>query len=345
MGEVERVMRPSAGAVARWWVLAMLLACGGAARAMSALPDAQAVETLKCLSHTDKRPEWPEHLQRSGSFGFLRVKLNFISAHDAPEIEVLAKIVDDEVLDDVRRYLVSYRLPCMKPGQGPISAVQEFAFDALGTVDGKPLRWVDQEIASVSAKCLVMPDGPVNVNPGRRDSGVVQVLVDLRFDGDGQQAPKAKVFYSDASSNVEKAILAYLSEYRMPCRKTGDKVAEFQQSFRLVLDHSAAVEFAQRQLPLQQFLAMVKNVNRDKVGFDFNTMACPFSLELFYQQPIRANSVSSIGQENFNRAELLAWLSGLHLDLPPRISRGLFGERLVIDVPCSTLSLGKTANN
>jgi hypothetical protein len=330
------------------WGLALLV-LSGAASAMSIRPDAQAEETLKCLQRSDKPPKLTDKVQERGANGFMRFKLRFERADAAPVVEKLTTNADDEMVDEVLRYIVSYRLPCMRSGQAPINVVQEFTFDALASPEGKPLRWTmasaDKVPDGATEYCLSRPGSSITFTPGRRDSGIAQVLVDVLFTGDGQQPPELKVFYSNASEAVERKVLAYMAEYRMPCRKAGDPPVTFESVFRGVIDDSADVFFGQRQLPLGHFLSMVRGISKERVRFDFSTMSCPFSVLLGYRQPIRTNNATSVGPQDLNRTEFMAWLGGLHFDVKPNVSRSLFGQDLVIDVPCGVLDLKPEAGS
>ncbi|CAN5160097.1 hypothetical protein BH11PSE10_BH11PSE10_08910 [soil metagenome] len=308
---------------------------------MTALPDEAATNALQCLKRRERPPQFPAlDLERKLSTqGFLRAKLSFDRPDGAPKVEILANTANERMQDEVLDYLGSYRLPCMKPGQAPIIAVQEFVFDALASPEGKPLRLTDE--SPKVAACLVMPrQAPV---PPRNslDRGQTQVMIEARFAGAGAGAPEVKIVFSDASNAVKKMVLDYLAEYRMPCRVEGDKPFAFQQHFFFAPENESKVAFKESQLPLRRFLPYIKGVAAEQVYFDFGSMACPFQVEWIFMQPVSPNEVRQLGSRDLNRTEFSAWLAGIQLAVSEHQGRQLLGSSIVIDVPCGVLDLRK----
>ena len=321
-------------------LLALALALAPpAAQAQTALPDETGTAALQCLQRRATPPAFPaEELRRHRSaHGYLRVQLVFSQADREPVVKVLANTASEAMQDAVMDYLRSYRLPCMNPAFGPVSAVQEFAFDALASPEGKPLRQTDQGPDGNPKACIVMPRTGLEWSGGRLQRGTVVVRIEARFAGPADQPPAVKVVSSDASGATESAVLDYLAAYRMPCREAGDKPYAFEQTFMFTPNGTPRAAFKERQLPLGQFLGFMKNATAEQVFFDFNSMACPFQLDWTIWQPQSANTVRQIGKPNPNRAEFTAWLAALQMDLPERRAKQVFGDRIVIDVPCGAL--------
>jgi len=323
-------------------LLVMLIAgLGLPAQALTALPDEAATNALQCLKRREQPPKFPpEELARKlTKLGFLRVKLSFDRPDRAPKVEIMANTASEQMQNEVLDYLSSYRLPCMKTEQGPVSAVQEFVFDALASPEGKPLRLTED--GTKTASCLVMPR-QAPVPPMRSlDRGPVQVLIEARFAGTGTQAPEVKILFTNASLSVEGMVLDYLAEYRMPCRSEGDKPYAFEQQFTFNPSGEQPVTFKDSQMPLGRFLSFMKDIANEQAYFDLTSMACPFRLNWTFMQPIRPNRVSELGARDLNRTEFTAWLSELKMPLPERQSRQLIGSSIVIDVPCGVLDLRK----
>ena len=312
-------------------------------QAQTALPDESATAALQCLQRRATPPKFPEHelRQHRADTGYLRVKLVFTQPGEAPAVEVLANTASELKQDEVLDYLRSYRLPCMKPEFGPVSAVQEFVFDAFASPEGKPLRLNEADLDMRTKSCVVMPRTAPEAPSRSLDRGQVLVRVVVRFAGDGAQPPTVMITASDASRAIEGMVLDYLAAYRMPCRVAGDKPYSFNQTFQFAPHGSARAGFTVRVMPLKQFLSYMKNVSAEPAYFDFNSMACPFKLDWTIWQPQHANEVHQVGKRDANRSELTAWLASLQMDLPDRRAKQLFGERLLIEVPCGVLDFRK----
>jgi hypothetical protein len=271
--------------------------------------------------------------------GLIRLKLTFTRGDEAPSVDPLIAEASGAMQSEVLDYVRSYRLPCMKPGQAPISAVQEFVFDALSTPEGKPLRVVEDVPARF---CLVRGKDDVEIRGITVEREPVHVLVSIRFDGDGHQRPKIKTLASTASGHVEHAILENIGDYRMPCRQAGDEPQTFQQQFAFFPAGFERTSFRDKQMALPSFLSLMKNAQAERVYFDLNTMACPFQVEWIYMQPYAKNLVSEIRGRNPNRAEFMAWLSTLNFKAPERRAKLMVGAEMVVDVPCGVVDLQAT---
>lgn len=312
----------------------------GAAQAITVLPD-ESGQTIQCLTKAaGPLPVSEQQMResRGDHATYLRVKLAFDRPDQAPKVEVLANTVNEVVHDEVLKYLASYRLPCL--GVRTVEAIQEFHFSPLGTAEGKPLRAAAMASDPVG-NCLIMPKRNPDVpNLGSRYAGTVsKVFIEARFDGGGQIGPQTKIIYSDAPAALSDEVLAYLADYRMPCRRAGDKPFAFRQRFTFAYDETKPAHFKTSQLSLQQFLGSVQGWRERPAFFDLASMACPFQVEWTAMKPIETNEVRELGPSDPNRAEFLAWLRTMELKLNPKLTKQLLGETLVIDVPCGKLDL------
>lgn len=316
----------------------------GVAQAITVLPD-EGGQVIQCLTRATGPLAVSEQMMRENRgehATYLRVKLAFDRPDQAPKVAVLANTVNESVHDEVLKYLASYRLPCL--GTRAVEAIQEFHFSPLGTAEGKPLRAAAMSSDPVE-NCLVMPKRNPDVpNLGSRYAGTVaKVFVQATFDGGGQVGPQTKIIFSDAPGAVDNEVLAYLADYRMPCRSSGDKPFAFRQRFTFAYDDSKPAHFKASQLSLQQFLSSVQGWRERPAFFDLASMACPFQVEWTTMRPVASNEVRELGPSDPNRAEFLAWLRTMELKLNPKLTKQLLGETLVIAVPCGTLDLQPSA--
>ncbi|MDC8770368.1 hypothetical protein [Roseateles albus] len=313
----------------------------GAARAITVLPSDEGGQAIQCLTRAAGPLPVSEQLMRENRGDhatFLRVKLSFDRPDQAPKVEVLANTVNEAVHDEVLKYLASYRLPCL--GSQAVVAIQEFHFSPLGTAEGKPLR-AAALTSDLVRNCLVMPKrNPDAPNLGPKYAGAIaKIFIQASFDGDGQVGPQTKIIYSDAPGALENEILAYLADYRMPCRNSGDKPFAFRQRFLFSYDGTKPAHFKTSELSLKQFLGSVQGWQERPAFFDFASMACPFQVEWTAMRPVESNGVRELGSSDPNRAEFLAWLRNMELTLNPKLTKQLLGETLVIDVPCGKIDL------
>jgi len=98
-----------------------------------------------------------------------------------------------------------------------------------------------------------------------------------------------------------------------------------------------------RELPLTQFLGSVRGIRQQRVSFDFNDMACPFELRLNYRQPLASNRVTEIGEPMASRRGFIAWLTAAELELAERAQSSVFGDNVLLQVPCARLELPSPA--
>lgn len=334
----------------KWWRLGMLLGLtlllAASVRAQTALPETRSREWIACLTKGQDELQYPEQYQQLREGGFVRFKLVFRRADQAPELEVLARSMRQDLLEDVRVYLKQYRLPCLPAGESVV-AVQEVRFSA---VPSTPILWgglldVPEAVPQAVNDCLRTPANPIKVDWNYRVDGRralknhENLVVELRFDA-ADSPPKVKVLYDSAPAAFRKAVLSYVDEYRWPCFVEGGRPMEFEQQFHLA--NTSDKKLVLKDLRLLDLLGVTKDIDKAQVYFDFNTMACPFDLVLGVGMPAFPNSVSEVGERNLNRIGFLKWLKGLSLNLMPDDFEQLLGQKTVVTVPCGVLSLGQS---
>jgi len=318
------------------WLMAGILSLSDLARA-SVSEEILEEGRLQCLqrgtqplqvSQADMENERERHPS------YMRVQLEFRYSDQPPVVTLLVNTAQERVHDKVLAYLAQYRLPCLGDG-GPLTVTQEFHFDPLAGADGKPLREVALARDPKRA-CVVMPKEGPDV-PRSISAGVAKVLIEATFSGDGNAEPEVKVLHADGRM-FERSVRANLADYRMPCRKAGDKPFRFRQTFTFAADATPA-RFTSPLMSLSSFLGSIRDITQKRAYFDFATMACPFRVQWEALRPVQANEARSVGAPNANRAEFLAWLGSLELALTDKQTRALLGESVVIDVPCGVLNL------
>ncbi|MCV2353540.1 hypothetical protein LNV09_05125 [Paucibacter sp. B2R-40] len=326
--------------------LALALCGSFSAHAINTIVDQDAAKPLQCLTMSEPPPVYPEQdlsLQRGGNF---RVKLSFADADRAPEVEILSRNGSDDLAYEVRRYLRGYRLPCLASGQ-KIEAVQEFAFSPKG---GQPVHWNDMRYVAPPANaslvsCLRTPaevpqwreENPLASNIKKPTSG--NVLLHIRFIKP-DAAPEVTIAYSSSSQAMARLAQDHAREYRLPCLPAEAQPVTIEQMFSF-RGSSRSYDYTLKDNSLMAFLGSVKDIDKQKVSFDLNTMACPFKVMWAVGQPAFKNRVGEVGEPNLNRVEFLAWLEGLTLNLRREVFDQVLTQSIIIDVPCGTIDLSR----
>lgn len=96
-----------------------------------------------------------------------------------------------------------------------------------------------------------------------------------------------------------------------------------------------------KDMSLELFAGLLRNLDQQKVRFDFSTMRCRFDVQFTLYQPHAQNKVGEVGEADPNRADFLAWLSGVTLRLPTDAAKHLQGAQTRISVPCGLLDFRK----
>lgn len=309
----------------------------GAARAQTEVRERSAAQSLACLVKPDKAPEYPVRDKVDRGYGAMRVLLRFSKPDAAPDVEVLFNSARQDMQDEAYRYLARLRLPCLSPADGVVTAVQEFSFVNTDR-DATPLELERPD--GEPPFCLVMPrrDMPRYDGLGRMD--IEHVVVAATFTGDGREPPEVKILHSTGSRRFEATVRDRLAQYRMPCRKGGERPQTFQQQFSMIPADKPRYAFLRESLGLVEFLRMTRDAGKLRAAYDFNTMGCPFKVDYTVYGGALPNEAKVRGASDPNKLPFLDWLAGLPLAFKNEgQASAMFGSQLQIDVPCGTLNL------
>jgi hypothetical protein len=328
------------------WALS-LCALGAQAQAQG-VEDRSGEASLACLVRPSQPPKYPADALATRTDGLFRVELNFRDAQSAPEVKVVFGRGPEDLRQAAEQYAQQFRLPCLPAGQR-VSALQEIAFRAVdaGEVQTpQPMNLPSPPSAQHQA-CLVMPQRPPNFGgtsgastfasgfkPGPTTGNVVLELTFIASD----QPPQAKVLYASTHRDHRDDWLAYVATYRVPCLKPGERFVMEQTLHLMFNDNSPRLSF--KDVGLVSFLRMVKNAEARPVGFNLDTMACPFRLKFELGRPALRNRVTEVGQPNPNRRSFIAWIEELELALKREQFESLLRASMFIDIPCGTVTLG-----
>ena len=274
----------------------------------------------------------------------VRVRLTFTQPDAPPAAVVFFNSGEDRFSEVVLQRVKAYRLPCLPNGRSPIMATQEFYFDPR---DGRPVVW-NAPRPGMSAgppnKCTQQTTGKIDYPTRaleqdstrsavtrRSQSGVVLVHMQALSEG----APSSVIILSDAGSRLlADTVIEYLQNTRLSCDRYPAKILQALQ-FRIEDD----TQYALKDMSLKSFAGLLKNLDGQRVRFDFSTMRCPFDVQLTLYQPHFPNDVGEVGEADPNRVEFLEWLRGLTLRLPRDAAKHLVGAQTRVSVPCGTLDL------
>jgi len=331
------------------WNLSWLWLGLGAASAQAQMVEIKPVDAQVwgCL-HKGTEPLRYTHEERNLELGGqVRVSLKFTAPDKPPQVDVLFRGVGEALMQKVWFHLQAYRLPCLAPEADPAVAVQEFRFEPKAEA---PIAWTaPRAVAGLEADdpqrgpgafgCMRWPEGYPEL--GRPDflASTTNMVVDFTFDHP-QQPAKLKVAYSSMSKSQELRIIEFAEQYRMPCVVEGGKTRSARQHFKVLMGNEEPPGF-KKELSLREFLSTIKGINSETVNFDFRTMGCPFKVAWTLGKPAIDNSVGEVGKPDLNRAEFLAWLAGLEMNLQKPDFESLMGNALTVNVSCGRLKLGQ----
>lgn len=321
----------------RRFLFAVLLGgCAFGASAQTEVVVRSEAQRLGCLVKPDNPPRYPQRNKLDREHGAMRLMLKFSKPDAKPAVEVLFNAAREDMQDQVFDYVARYRLPCLRPEDGEVTAVQDFSFQNNDR-DPTPML-VDTE--GRPPLCVVMPRRQLDYRMGIGRPETEHLVAEISFKGDGQQPPEVRFSYSRASARFEQAVREWVSEYRMPCRSAQDKPRVIEQRFSMYPDNKRRYGFRRERFPLAEFLAMTREPTKLDAHFDLKTMGCPFKVDFVVGGGGYPNKASVRGRADPNRAGFLAWLQGLQLDFKTEdMANDLFGAELQVDVPCGTLDL------
>ncbi|MDT8999542.1 hypothetical protein RQP53_09710 [Paucibacter sp. APW11] len=317
-------------------VLGLAVALGTCAHAQTQdVSPPSPAHALSCLQRPERAPQYPSKHSYDNTPGFMRLQLQFAKPDEGPTVRVLSNTAREDMQDVVMRYVERYRLPCLTPTDGIVSAVQEFSFS---NSDLAPLPY-DEEGARRPAFCIVMPRKDVEP-PSMLGNSVSHIVATAAFSGDGESPPEVKIIHSSGTGAMEALVRERLAEYRMPCRHAGDAPQAMRQQFTFVPAGVRRYVLKRQAFGLAEFLGMTTDARQLQADFDFNTMNCPFKLHYSIYGPALPNEVRASGKKDPNRVAFLHWMKARQLAFASdRQANDMFGQTVQIDVPCGRLNL------
>lgn len=299
--------------------------------AASAPHEQPAERHLACLQRGAAPGLKPDAVSTSAS-ALLRARLTFRPGSPEPEVELLWNRWPEAAAAAYASYLRGYRMPCLEAQ--PQSLVQEFWLEP-GSAEPKPGEVWPMATPGEPGSCYAPPARGVAAT---EQWGVV--LANFRF-VPGQEGPEVLIVHQVGATAAVDAVRQHVAKYR---RCSGERTTTGW--------HEQVFEFlppgwqkpALPALELTRFLGMVRGIEQMRAHFDTGTMACPFNVDLSLYQPAGLNRARSSGDENPQRAALLAWLGSLRLNLPQAAETALFTKTMKISVPCLHLELTPDAS-
>lgn len=282
-------------------------------------------------------PDYPAQQWKDGQAGRVLSELIFTGPELRPEFKVIESSGDAAFIEAVRRHVRDYRLPCLEAADIPARVRLEFDF--------RPTERTPQQSAATDPrladrqqllKCVVNTRDRLPGYPSLARARGIQgrLLVKMRFvSADGP--PEITVLSRPASAVFVDPAREWAAHFRLPCF-TG---LTLSTQYMLIYRMEGADDFGFRDTSLVQFVASIRNIKEQRVFFDFKTMACPFEVRLNYLQPQQRNGVTQITQPHPARRAFLDWLADAELKLSERSQDAVFGDNVVLQIPCSRLDL------
>ncbi len=321
--------------------LGLLLASTSALASATGLKPLEAPSrvALKCLTQEAASATLDLSTVGESQSAFVRVLLRFTSSDQPPVAEVIFKSGSDGLAERVLAHVAGYRLPCWTPETPVVMAVQEFSLSggksefwwAAGAPEGKKTP-----AAASSDPACVLPRGPFALSSAEErklPDWLVNVKAEIRFPDGVGTPPQVTVKSLTAPKAIVQAVKTYAEGYRTHC-----PFDAASQEFVFRPAGQVKANFSQA-LSLTAMLRASTPASRGSPFFDFNSMACPFSVKMEIQQPLGANIVEEIGPANPNRAAFLAWIEQLKLAMKPSELEYFLGQQALVDIPCGQMDL------
>ena len=320
---------------------ACLLAAGAAhAQAGSELSSSPALRCLTPASDDRVKPVYPPRLYEAKIGGSVEVELEFTAPDRRPKVRIEGR-PRDEFGDAIEDYAKQLRVPCMSAGGEPVHLRQTFDFIPN---DGRKVVWTTPTDTADAArkellKCTVKPPAGVlryprdMVRQGRDGT----VLTRVHF-FDPKAAPTFEVLYDGGDRSFAEAVPDYIEQLRLPCMGSAPVDEDYQFVFRIEGGGSYKRRVL-KDLPLQTFLGAIKPIKPDSIYFDTNTMKCPFDVRLRSRQPLEVNKVEELEEDVPGRHAFLDWLAERELNLDRNAAGEVYGQSMVVHVPCVKIDL------
>ncbi len=323
-------------------VAASFFAC--AAQAQMVEIDRVDPQALACLQKGGPAIRYPADAEKMRLPGHIRLSLKFTAPDRAPEVTVLFRAASEAMLDEVQWFVRGYRLPCLPPGGATVLAVQEFEFTPRVT---DPITWTAPRPVAAreealqgrpkALSCMRTPKEPPEFAGSSLQREVSNAFVELSFTAP-DAPPEVRMVYTSVGERQAKAVADYARQYRLPCLEAGAKPYVVQQHFQF-RPYGAGARVFKDAVSLTSFLSNMKGIRALRTDFDLNTMSCPFQVAWTLGKPALDNRVGEVGKPDLNRAEFLAWLAGLEMEMKDPQFEQLVGQRVIVNVPCGKLKL------
>ena len=305
---------------------------------LSVAPSA-AVACLTPPAGARSKPTYPKQLLERKEGGTVDVEMTFRAPDEAPRVKVLHRSsTPDLMVSAVKEYLQEFRVPCMQPGDAPVTMLQSFSFDpvdgrqtfASGPVDRA--ETADREVFACLTQ-IAPAARPAYTTAAVRAGEQGRLLVQLKFDRP-DEPPTMTVLAAPKGRYLRTAVQDFIAGYRLPCLK--DKPVVGRQMFTFRIDGERRTVL--KDVGLAAFVRAAKPVG-GPVRFDLEQMGCPFDVRVTFLQPVESNLVQQLDNIDPRRAEFLEWLATLRLDVDAKTSNELLGDTMTVSVPCGKVDL------
>lgn len=282
-------------------------------------------------------PEYPAEEWKLGAAGLVQVEVIFTTTDRRPEVKILDSAGGPAFVDAVKDHVRQWRLPCLEFADIPARLRIEFVFrptQRSATTAGA----TDPESAERQRqlKCVLNTAGRIPSYPRQARSNGIQgrVLVQMRFtSGDGP--PEVTVVARPSSDLFAAPAQAWAKGFRLPCYGGRPLSTEWLLLYKL----EGEGDYGFRGLSLKQFVGAMRGIRHQRVVFDLTTMGCPFALRLQYLQPHLQNRIRQVDEPLAARQPFLDWLESAQLDLKETQLDAIFGDTLLLEVPCIRINL------
>lgn len=303
-----------------------------------ALAPSPALACLTLPAGAAARPEYPPEALERKEGGVVRVQLVFRYPDQRPDVKILHSS-DMSLLDTVvEKHVRQYRVPCMQPDAGPVTLLQEYSFDPDGrsrVMASAPRDEADLARAA-QMECLrhkIAGSKPVYPQGSLRLEEQGTLLAKMHFTAP-DQPPSLEWVAATPHKNLRRSVEEYAEGLTLPCQHDGP--IDVIIAYHFVIDGGARTSFKDIKLPT--LLGASKDL-ATPAFFDLNSMACPFDVRLTYHRPFAKNRVEQLDTLNPAREPLLNWLAALTLNLTDAKQLPLYGNKMIVSVPCGKIDL------
>lgn len=284
------------------------------------------------------KPDYPADSLKRKEGGTVKVQMEFRAPDEKPRVTVLDRSKYDELDNTVESHVRQFRVPCMDPANGPLTLLQAYAFDPDGAsrvMAGRARDAADIKKAE-QIKCMrhrVPKSIPIYPKSALRQADQGNVIVKLHFAAQ-DKAPTVEFVGGTTNRSFRSSVADYAEDLRMPC--VDDQPVDVLIAYKFVIDGGA--RFVLRDGGLAQVLGSAADLPHPSF-FDFNTLACPFDVRLTYHRPFANNRVQQLDTAVPARQPFLDWLEGLTFKLSEDQNAKVFGNKMIITVPCGQLDI------